>query len=84
MQITLDLDEHLLEETQQVAARTNRLVSAVINDALREVFARMKMQRKVFKLHTAGGGDLMPGVNIESSADLLDIMDGDDPLEKLR
>ena len=84
MQITLELDEYLLEEAKTIAARSNRTLSVVVEDALREVFARMKMPRKDVKLPTFGGSGLMPGVNIDNTASLYDIMDGDDPLDKLR
>src|SRR4051812_858396 len=71
MQITIDLDEHLVEEAEKIAARGNRSLSAFVEDALREVFARMKMPRKPVQLPTSGGGGLRPGVNISNSAELL-------------
>ncbi|HEV8291101.1 MAG TPA: DUF6364 family protein [Tepidisphaeraceae bacterium] len=85
MQITLDLDESLLEEAKSIAAINNRSLSAVVEDALREVLARMKAPRKDVRLPVSPhGGGLKPGVNINNTAELLDILDGDDPIHKLR
>jgi len=81
MRTTIRLDDHLLAQAKQLAARTHRTLTAVIEDALREVLARRNQTRKkVVKLPTYGGSGTRPGVDISNSAALLDIMEApDDP-----
>jgi predicted transcriptional regulator len=80
MRTTLRLDEHLMQQAKRLAAETGRTLTAVIEDALRESFARRmspQPKRKI-KLPTFDSGGLMPGVDIDNSASLLDIMEEDD------
>ena len=78
---TVRLDDHLLSQLKQLAAKTHRTLAAVIEDALRETLARRdRHNKKLTKLITYGGSGLQPGVDIENSAALLDIMEApDDP-----
>ena len=80
MRTTITLDEHLLNEAKQVAARTGRTLTAVIEDALREALARTAPsgRQKAVRLPTFGHGGLQPGVDLNSSASLLDLMDEPD------
>jgi hypothetical protein len=81
MRTTIRLDDHLLAEAKQLAAKTNRTLTAVIEDALRETLGRRENpKKKLTKLITYGGSGLQPGVDIDNSAALLDIMEApDDP-----
>lgn len=81
MRTTIRLDDHLLAQAKQLAAKTDRTLTAVIEDALREVLARRNQTRKkAVKLPTYGGSGTRPGVDISNSAALLDIMEApDDP-----
>lgn len=75
---TIRLDDHLLAEVKELAARSNRTMTAVIEDALREVIARQHQPRTPedeLDLPTYGHGGLRPGVDIDDSAALLDIME---------
>ncbi len=80
---TIRLDDHLLAELKELAARSNRTMTAVIEDALREVIARQEKtppSTQPLDLPTYGGGWVRPGVDIDNSAALLDILEGpDDP-----
>ncbi len=77
MRTTVKLDDRLLAEAKQVAARSGGTLSEVIEDALRQVFARRATgtARKPVKLRTFRGTGLQPGVDLDSSAALLDLMD---------
>jgi len=77
MRTTIRLDEHLLAETRKLAARTGRTLTAVIEDALREMLARQQQAaaRPPVRLPTASGKGLQPGVDLDDSAALLDLMD---------
>ena len=81
MRTTIRLDDHLLAQAKQLAAKTQRTLTAVIEDALREVLARRNQPRKkLVSLPTYGGSGTRPGVDISNSAGLLDIMEApDDP-----
>jgi hypothetical protein len=77
MRTTIRLDDDLLIEIKPLAARSDRTLTSVIEDALREMLAR---QRKTEKrapviLPTASGGGLQPGVDLDDSAALLSLME---------
>lgn len=75
---TIRLDDHLLAKVKELAARSNRTMTAVIEDALREVIARQNQPQTPtheLDLPTYGQGGLRPGVDIDNSAALLDIME---------
>ena len=78
MKTTVRLDEQLLQQTKEYAAHTGRTVTAVIEDALREMFARQKImgQNRRLNLTVVSGQGLQPGVDLDDSAALLDLMDG--------
>ena len=78
MRTTLNLDETLLADFKQLAARSHRSLSSVIQDALRETLAaraqrspRAPLDLPVFR----GGAGVLPGVDLDSNAALLDLMD---------
>ncbi len=70
------MDDQLLAETKQLAAQTGRSLTAVIEDALREMLARRNrsVERAPVSLKTVSGRGLLPGVDLDDSASLLDIM----------
>ena len=80
MRTTIRLDAELLREAKQVAAGSGRTLTSLIEEALRERLARRQTapERHRITLLTEPGGPL-PGVNIDSSAALLDLMESDDP-----
>ena len=77
MRTTVRLDEHLLAQARKSAAPRGKTLTAVIEDALREALARRntKMRRKPVRLRTCGGGGVLPGVDIDDSASLLELME---------
>ena len=80
MRTTVRLDDQLLTDAKEHAARTGRTLTALLEDALRALLAlenRPKEPRSR-KLPTYGEGGLQPGVDLDNSADLLDLMDGPD------
>jgi hypothetical protein len=82
MRTTIRLDDELLSEAKALAAESGRTLTAVIEDALREVLARRKSAaaRRRVELPTFGRGSrLQPGVDLDDSAALLDLMEQDDP-----
>ncbi len=79
MRTTIRLDDQLLAEAKQWAAQTGRTLTAVIEDALREVLTRSRKQvdSQRVKLPRHGEGGLRPGVDLDNSAALWDLMDSD-------
>lgn len=80
MRTTIRIDDQLLSEAKQHAAKTGRSLTALMEDALR-TFLRMEQRSpstRRLKLPTFNGGGLQPGLDLDNSADLLTVMDGVD------
>ena len=77
MRITLELDNELLAEARRIAVATGRSLSEVVEDALRATLPRRKSSRRGsrVRLTTFAGNGLRPGVDLDNSADLLDLME---------
>ena len=79
MRTTINIDDALLAEAKQVAARTGRSLTDVVEDALREsLHRRHRTARRAVELPMFGEEGLQPGVDLDDSAALLDLMDQDD------
>ena len=79
---TIRLPEELARAVKRLAAETDRTMTRVIEEALREALARRDQppKRRPVRLPTFAGGGLRPGVDLDDSAALLDLMEGgDDP-----
>jgi hypothetical protein len=80
MRTTIRLDDNLLAEAKQRAARGGTTLTAVIEQALRESFSRRQEQQgnPPLNLPTWGEGGVLPGVDLDDSAALLDLMERED------
>ena len=80
MRTTIRLDENLLAEAKQRAARSGLTLTAVIEQALRESFSRRQERReqRPVKLPAWGKGWVRPGVDLDDSASLIDLMERED------
>lgn len=78
MRTTIRIDDRLLAELKAQAARSGRTLTAVVEDALRSSLARRDLRgtTRPPELPTSRGGRLQPGVDLDDSAVLLDLMDG--------
>ena len=78
MRTTVRLDDDLLRQAKALAARTGRTLTAVIEDGLREALGRhrRRQERPPVALPTFRGKGLRPGVDVDDTAGLLDILDG--------
>jgi hypothetical protein len=76
MRTTVRLDEHLLAEAKKHAAESGRTLTAVLEQALRESLARRSRQSRArpVRLKTVKGSGTRPGVDLDDSAALLDLM----------
>lgn len=80
MRTTIRLDDQLLRDAKTLAARTGRTLTAVIEEGLRRVLAPTE-ERAAWPpvvLPTVGGNGLQPGVDLDDTAALLDLMEGRD------
>lgn len=79
MRTTLDLNAQLVRRAKKAAAERGTTLTAIIEDALREKLTRPARatagKRRV--LHTFKGDGLQPGVDLKSTAALLDLLDDD-------
>jgi hypothetical protein len=77
MRTTLRLDDRLLDEVKAIAAKTGKTIASVIEDALRESLARRRghARRRRARLPTYKGKGLQPGVDLDDSSALLDVLD---------
>jgi len=78
MRTTIDIDHHLLREAKKLAAQRGVPLAQVVEDSLRETFARRPLPtaRRKVKLPTVEGR-ILPGVDLSNSAELLELMDQD-------
>lgn len=77
MRTTVRLDERLLAEAKKYATDTGQTLTAVLEGALREKFGRRKARGrpKPVRLKTVRGDGVRPGVDLDDSASLLDLME---------
>jgi len=82
MRTTVRLDEDLLREAKLLAAQERTTLTALLEQALREMLARKRQahNRPRVALPTSEGWGLRPGVDLNSNAALLDLMDSPDAL----
>lgn len=76
MRTTIRIDDHLLSEAKKLAAESNKSLTVLIEEALRELLSRKKRQAAMppLKLTTFKGKGLQPGIDLDDSASLLEIM----------
>ena len=76
MRTTVDLPPDLLAVAKERAAREGRSLSDVVGDAVRSSFARTAVaDRQPVELPTFGSDGLQPGVDLDDSSALLDLME---------
>ena len=78
MRTTVRLDDALLREAKVRAARAGRSLSDFIEQAVRAAVLREQAPSPAPVLPVFSGGELRPGVTLDSGADLLELMERDD------
>ena len=70
MRTTININDALLAEAKQVAARTGRSLTEVVEDALREsLHRRHRTARRAVELPVFGEEGLQPGVDLDDADD---------------
>lgn len=75
MRTTLDLNDQLVRRAKKLAAERGTTLTSLIEDALREKLARKAPPTRRRKLHSFGADGLRAGVELKSTAALLDLLD---------
>ena len=77
MRTTIRLEKRLLREAKEFAARNGRTLTAVIEEALRQSLSRRAIptQQRPFRIRPFKGTGVAPGVDLDDSAALLDLME---------
>jgi hypothetical protein len=76
MRTTIRIDDRLLADAKALAAKSGTTLNAVIEEALRESLTRRdRSPRERIPLPTFAGSQLLPGVDLDDSAALLDLME---------
>jgi hypothetical protein len=80
MRTTVRLDDALLDQARREAANRDETLTALIEQGLRLVLAQSRSpqsRRKRVVLPTCrAGGGVLPGVDLNNNAGLLDLMEG--------
>lgn len=77
MRTTLRINDKLVADAKRRALETGRTLTAVVEDALRQaLYRKPRVTAAPVKLPTFGHGGTRPGVDLDDSAALADIMDG--------
>jgi hypothetical protein len=74
MRTTINVSDELLRQVKRLAVECGTTITALVEEALREVVARKrsKVVGSPVTLTTFGSGGLQPGVDLDDSAGLLD------------
>ena len=81
MRTTVRLDEGLLDQAKREAQRRGTTVTALIEEGLRLVLrppAPVAPERRIRLLVSHATGGTLPGVDLDDTASLLDLMEGRD------
>lgn len=79
MRTTIRLDDALLRRAKARAAATGRSLNDFIADAVRAALAAGRTAGRSVDLPTFPGGVLLPGVDLDDTASLLELMEGKPP-----
>jgi Arc/MetJ family transcription regulator len=76
---TVTIDDELLRQAKEAAARQNRRLGDVIDDALRVLLAERPTTASAVRLTRYGRGGLQPGVDLEDKEAMADLLGDNEP-----
>jgi len=82
MRTTVRMEDDLLRRAKEIATRRETTLTAILEEALREWLDRQKRGRRRPRVDlpvSSSRGGLLPGVDLDDTADLLDRMGDDGP-----
>lgn len=78
LRTTVRLPPPLMAQAKKLARETDRTLTKVIEDALRVAVARRRRPKpRTVTIVTFKGNGVQPGVDLDDTSALLDLMDGD-------
>jgi hypothetical protein len=75
MRTTINIDEHIMALAKRKAVAQKKSLGEVVEDALRIAFVNRSKKSTHIRLITAKGAGLKPGVDLDDSRSLLEIME---------
>ena len=75
MRTTINIDDQLLQSAKHRAIEQGTSLARVIENALRESLSKPKTNAKPIQLITCAGSGAKPGIDLDNSRSLRDIMD---------
>jgi len=77
MRTTIRINDNLLQQIKKLALANNKTLNAIIEEAIQEKLASIEHQKvkKEVKIITFKGNGLQPGVDLDDSSSLLDLME---------
>ena len=77
MRTTIHIDDQVYKDAKALAASMDCTVSSLIEEGLRQMISRQTTgpRRDHVRLKTVSGRGLRPGVNLDDSAKLLDLLE---------
>ena len=78
MRTTINLPDDLILQAKKAALEADTTLTEIIANALREALlrGRRKRPRRKIKLTTYGEGGTFPGIDLDDTSAVLDLMDG--------
>ena len=78
MRTTINLPDELVQQAKRAALDADTTLTEIIANALREALqkGRRKHSRRKIKLTTYGEGGTFPGIDLDDTSAVLDLMDG--------
>lgn len=78
MRTTINLPDELMLQAKKAALEARTTLTEIIANALREALAkrRQKKAKRDFRIIASGRGGVFPGLDLDDTSALLDIMDG--------
>jgi len=79
MRTTVRLDDALLQQAKREAVRRHETLTALIEQGLRLVLAHSQLPRRRKRVtlpRCKAGGGVLPGIDLNNSAAVLDLMEG--------
>ncbi len=75
MRTTLNIDDQILSMAKHQAIEQGVPLTHVVENALRDVFLKVEEKSKEIHLLTVKGPGVKPGIDLDHTSSLLDIMD---------
>lgn len=77
MRVTLNIPDDLYRDVRMKAAQEGRTITAVVEDALRQLLAEEPHYSEPYRVRPLRTGGLSPGLDINDNSAVLDYLDSE-------